>query len=585
MSYNTSNDTYTVDSGFPKTINSVRSETLVIAKDSTGKLWATWEQSGQIWVNRTTTNDAWGTPFLLPGAATANTDDISSIIAFGGKIGIFWSNQNANPDADFFAVHTDGTADTTGWAIETAYTGTNLADDHSNLKTDASGKVYAVVKTSLDNAGSSPLIVLLDRATNGTWANHLVSASSFDQTRPILEIDETNGLLRVFATSGGSGGTINQHTSPIGSIAFDGGAGTVVIKDASALKINNPTSTKQNITASTGLIVMGYNDTTRNYWHADVLSGAPPTNTPPTANATSATTPQNAPVSVPLSGSDPETCELTFSIVASPAHGTLGSISSPTCTSGIPNNDSATVTYTPTSGYNGPDSFTYKVNDGTANSAPATATLTVTPTGGGGGGTFTFQATEDAQVKSTSPTTNYGALATLQLREEASPGVTYRDYLKFNVTGMTGSSVTAVKLRLWITDVSPDSGTVFGTSTAWSEGSIVWNGAPALGPRWRRGRDDDRRHLGRDPARRVAGHRQHRQRRVRAQDDIDEQLDLRQLGGCPPAGARRDHERSVRHDGADQDVGGGQRLEPRDRLRRAARLGFGTASPRRTTSR
>ena len=31
----------------------VRSETLVIDKDSTGKLWATWEQGGRIWVNRT----------------------------------------------------------------------------------------------------------------------------------------------------------------------------------------------------------------------------------------------------------------------------------------------------------------------------------------------------------------------------------------------------------------------------------------------------------------------------------------------------------------------------------------------------
>ena len=41
------------------TINSARSETLVIDKDSTGKLWATWEQGGQVWVNRTTGSDTW----------------------------------------------------------------------------------------------------------------------------------------------------------------------------------------------------------------------------------------------------------------------------------------------------------------------------------------------------------------------------------------------------------------------------------------------------------------------------------------------------------------------------------------------
>ena len=43
-------------------------------------------------------------------------------------------------------------------------------------------------------------------------------------------------------------------------------------------------------------------------------------------------------------------------------------------------------TYTPTSGYNGPDSFTYKANDGTADSNTVTVSLTVTAPGVGSGG-------------------------------------------------------------------------------------------------------------------------------------------------------------------------------------------------------
>ncbi len=213
-----------------------------------------------------------------------------------------------------------------------------------------------------------------------------------------------------------------------------------------------------------------------------VTNNTPPPNTAPTANTTSATTPFNQAVNVALSGSDAETCQLTFSIVDPPSHGSLGSISNNPCTAGNPNTDTASVTYTPTTGFSGPDSFTYKVNDGTTDSTAKTATLTVNAPAGG---TFTFIATDDAHVKSTSPTTNYGALTTLQLREETAGGTlpTYRDYLKFNVTGMTGT-VASVKLRLWITDVSTDSGTVYGTSTAWNEATITWGGAnaaPALG--------------------------------------------------------------------------------------------------------
>ena len=88
-------------------------------------------------------------------------------------------------------------------------------------------------------------------------------------------------------------------------------------------------------------------------------------NTPPTASAVSVSTPQDAPVTITLRGSDPETCDLGFSIVTAPANGTLGSITGQPCVPGAPNSDSATVVYTPSGGYTGPDSFTYKVNDGT----------------------------------------------------------------------------------------------------------------------------------------------------------------------------------------------------------------------------
>jgi hypothetical protein len=86
---------------------------------------------------------------------------------------------------------------------------------------------------------------------------------------------------------------------------------------------------------------------------------------------------------VTLAATDVETCELTFSIVSAPTHGGLGSIGPLACAAGSPNDDTASVVYTPTSGYTGPDSFTYRVSDGTDFSTTATVNLTVSVPGSG----------------------------------------------------------------------------------------------------------------------------------------------------------------------------------------------------------
>ena len=121
FSYNAATDTYSLDAGFPAQINNRRMETLVIAKDSTGQLWATWTEHtpNKVWINSTVCspgcNDAaWGTAFSLNDAPfnypALSSDDISSVIAFGGnRIGVMWSNQATS--AMYFAIHNDADAD------------------------------------------------------------------------------------------------------------------------------------------------------------------------------------------------------------------------------------------------------------------------------------------------------------------------------------------------------------------------------------------------------------------------------------------------------------------------------------------
>ncbi|MEP6639748.1 MAG: PKD domain-containing protein [Chloroflexota bacterium] len=311
-SYNSVAKTYSLDSGFPVQINNEKTETLVIDKDSTGKLWATWQQNNRIYVNRTLNGDdhTWGTPFVLPATGTSVTvDDNSAVIAFGGdRIGVMWSNQSSSNDAVYFATHVDRQPDTSWETARTAIQGPNTSDDHINLKSlqaDGSGRVYAAIKTSFTNS-AQPLIMLLvrDRST-GNWASYPIARVSDCPNRPMVLIDEENRVLHSFFSApappgyacNSSGGAIYEKTSPLDAIAFPLGSGTPVVVDADSPYVHNVSSTKQNVTSRTGIVVLARNSHTARYWHHyESLSGSSPS--APVANFSGTPTSGTAPLAV-----------------------------------------------------------------------------------------------------------------------------------------------------------------------------------------------------------------------------------------------------------------------------------------------
>jgi hypothetical protein len=74
----------------------------------------------------------------------------------------------------------------------------------------------------------------------------------------MLLIDESNRDLYVFVTTPESGGSIYYKSSPIDTIGFPNPAdpGTLFIQSSLDPELNNATSTKQNLSDETGLVVL-----------------------------------------------------------------------------------------------------------------------------------------------------------------------------------------------------------------------------------------------------------------------------------------------------------------------------------------
>jgi hypothetical protein len=293
FSYDAARREWNLDRGFPFAVTDGGAETFVLDKAQGGQLWVTYTRGRQVYMTHSLASDReWTKPFPLPieQAGELTPDDISAVVAYDGAIGVMWSDQSDG--AMYFASHRDGDDDQT-WQFSTAIQGPSLADDHMNLKAlhdDPAGRIFAVVKTSLNDAPGvepdRPLIMLLVLRDDGTWEQHIVGRVVDDQTRPLLLIDVEHRQLIVF-TSGPccSGGQIYFKSTSLDDIAFTRGVGTPFMDVGPKGRINNPTSTRQNLGSDTDLLVMASDDESNRYLHNIIyLRGpavAPPTTSTP----------------------------------------------------------------------------------------------------------------------------------------------------------------------------------------------------------------------------------------------------------------------------------------------------------------
>jgi Big-like domain-containing protein len=372
----------------PFTITTGSLETLTLARDSSNRLWVTYESGGQIKVGYTAPG---GTSFTTITVSQTNVkaDDISAVTAFGGdRIGVFWSDQNTRKD--FFAWRSDSASVSAAWHIETAYgggvgncptaTSDLCGDDHMNVKV-YQDEVYVSIKSSLNDASSSnpndPLNLLLRRSSGGTWSAFPVSTVSQNVTRPITLLSPTLDKIWVWGTRGSE---VDVWESSFTSPGFTSNAFIPWTK-GSNVSPADPTSTKQVTTAASGAFVMSSASGKTQYWHNEFLPSSAPANTAPVAQNVTTTATSGVAKTITLTATDAETCELTFNRPAAtlPSGATVSAPTNASCTGTGPYQDSATVTYTAPIAFSGPDSFTYTVHDGALGSNTATVSITVSP--------------------------------------------------------------------------------------------------------------------------------------------------------------------------------------------------------------
>ena len=514
-SYNTSTKTYT--SLGSTQINNQKTETLSIDKDSTGRVWATWQQGNRIFLNVTDTAGVnWGTPFQHPAAlSNVSVDDNSAVIAFGGnKVGVMWSRQVGDAtDGMYWSVHADGDANSSWTTPVAAVKGQRSGDDHMNLKwLDASSdRVFAAIKTSFTSA-SQPLIQLLALDTStSAWSATTIATVAECPNRVIVLIDESTQMLRTFATypkpSGttnagvctSSGGAIYEKSTPLNKISFTT-TKTARIVDADQY-VHNVTSTKQNLnssargTANSGLLVLADVNATSRYWHFYDGSGGSG-GTPPPADTTAPTVTATSPASGSTGVAAAANVTATFSeamnasTVTSSTFTLQAGTSTPVPAAVAYDSANNVATLNPNADLAAGTVYTATVKGGSggvkdsagnALAADRTWTFTTAPASGGGGTaqTVTLTATADTYASSGAAGTNYGTSAMLGV--DNSPVEVA--YLKFDLTPYAGKTIQSATLQL----VSAGSGSTgkqnvkLVADDGWTETGVTYNSRPALG--------------------------------------------------------------------------------------------------------
>jgi len=437
---------YSLDVGFPTLIGDAKTRALVIDEDAQGRLWAVWVAGLRVWTAHTMDDDLrWSTPTIHPAnTSDLDPDDIASVVAFSGHVGVMWSDQVL--DRFTFTTHTDG-APTAEWsAVETVLSGPGTARDDFSLRAHRDGRVFAAIHT---DAGEVRLAV---RSTEETWSDRLVATDPEDWSRPILLIDEQASRVHVFGMAPQSSGAIYAKSVSLDTLTLASSVGVPVMRDANAPVIRDVTSTKQALRSETGLVVLASHEGLGRYVHQYQRLGKRQMRLP-TARFYADPHGEYAPVTVQFHNA---TLGVATSWSWDFGDGTTSTLRKPLHT------------------YQAPGDYTVSLRVSNAfGSDVETVTDLVhvleVPT------SIVLQSISDAYAQQGMPDENRGSLDYLRIRGGRDND--YRTFLKFYVPPIP-AAILGAELVLGCTIGSQDGGRLYHVRDNWDEMTLTWNTMP-----------------------------------------------------------------------------------------------------------
>lgn len=280
FSYDSATSRFRLDRGYPVDISERGARAISIARDGTGTVWAAFTEDRAVKIAHSLGDSPeWTEPYRLPVADASDllAQDQAAIVAFDGGVGVMWSNQVPAVSAFGFAVHRDGEPDDV-WRASVAERARKGIDNHISLvglPGDPAAEVLALVKTSLTQS-DAPLYRLLALRSGGTWARHTVWRVADDVSRARLAVDAARRRIYVYsATPCCSGGEIRLKETDLDRISFPPGRGRPLIAGP-GVRANNPTSTKQLISAESGLVVLAADASETRYLYSTLDDIPPP---------------------------------------------------------------------------------------------------------------------------------------------------------------------------------------------------------------------------------------------------------------------------------------------------------------------